>query len=323
MLISLHKQATTTPKIRAAIQASAEPAWMVAERYGISEQTVWKWRKRDSVHDRSHTAHRLQSTLTPAQEAVAVSLRRTLLLPLDDLLSVVREFLNPNVSRSGLDRCLRRHGVGNLRALKPKAPTPAHKPFKAYEPGYLHVDVKYLPQMADESRRRYLFVAIDRATRWVFVRIYPAKTAANARRFLRDLERAAPMRITRVLTDNGKEFTDRLFGLRKRAATGNHDFDRLCTDLGIEHRLAPPMRPQTNGMVERFNGRIEDVLQSHRFHSGEDLEQTIHRYVRLYNGQLPQSVLKGRTPIDALKAWQRQRTDLFKKRPYNHAGYDN
>jgi hypothetical protein len=41
--------------------------------------------------------------------------------------------------------------------------------------------------MADEASRRYLFVAIDRATRWVFVRIMPAKTAANARRFLRDL----------------------------------------------------------------------------------------------------------------------------------------
>ncbi|MBL3587617.1 IS481 family transposase, partial [Rhodovulum sulfidophilum] len=39
MLISLHKQATTTPRIRAAIQASTDPAWMVAERYGISEQT--------------------------------------------------------------------------------------------------------------------------------------------------------------------------------------------------------------------------------------------------------------------------------------------
>ena len=322
MLISLHKQATTTPRIRAAIQASDEPAWVLAERYGISEQTVWKWRNRDSTEDRSHTPHRLQTTLTPAQEAVAVALRRTLLLPLDDLLSVVREFLNPNVSRSGLDRCLRRHGVSRLQDLKPKAPKPAHKPFKAYEPGYLHIDVKYLPQMADEERRRYLFVAIDRATRWVFVRIYPAKTAANARRFLRDLDRAAPMKITRVLTDNGKEFTDRLFGLRKRAATGNHEFDRLCADLGIEHRLAPPMRPQTNGMVERFNGRIEDVLQSHRFRSGEDLEQTILRYVRLYNGQLPQSVLKGQTPIGALKDWHRQKPELFKKRPYNHAGFD-
>ena len=89
--------------------------------------------------------------------------------------------------------------------------------------------------MADEDRRRYLFVAIYRATRWVFVRIYPAKTAANARRFLRGLERAAPIKITRVLTDNGKAFTDRHFGLRKRAATGQHEFDLLCAELGIEH----------------------------------------------------------------------------------------
>ena len=76
-------------------------------------------------------------------------------------------------------------------------------------------------------------------------------------------------------------------------------------------------------MVERFNGRIEDVLQSHHFRSGEDLEQTILRYVRLYNGQLPQSVLNGRTPIDALKHWHRQKPELFKKRSYNHAGCDN
>jgi transposase InsO family protein len=244
-------------------------------------------------------------------------------LPLDDLLAVVREFLNPHVSRSGLDRCLRRHGVGSLRDLKPRAAKPKHSAFKAYEPGYLHIDVKYLPQMADETRRRYLFVAIDRATRWVFVRVYPAKTAANARRFLRDLERACPIRIRTILTDNGKEFTDRLFGLRKRAATGDHDFDRLCAELGIEHRLAPPMHPQTNGMVERFNGRIEDVLQGHRFQSGEELEQTILRYVRLYNGQLPQSALKGRAPIDALKEWHRRKPELFRKRPYNHAGCDS
>jgi len=160
MLISLHKQATTTPRIRAAIQASTEPAWVLAERYGTTEQTIWKWRKRDSVQDRSHTPHCLQTTLTRAQEAIAVSLRQSLLLPLDDLLAVVREFLNPNASRSGLDRCLRRHGMSNLRDLKGKAPRPTHKPFKAYEPGFLHVDVKYLPQMADEDRHRYLFVAI-------------------------------------------------------------------------------------------------------------------------------------------------------------------
>mgnify|MGYP002635109439 CR=1 FL=1 len=51
--------------------------------------------------------------------------------------------------------------------------------------------------------------------------IYNNKTAANARRFLRDLERACPIRIRTILTDNGKEFTDRLFGLRKRIPTAS------------------------------------------------------------------------------------------------------
>ncbi len=117
--------------------------------------------------------------------------------------------------------------------------------------------------MADESRRRYLFVAIDRASHWVFIRISDSKTATNARRFLRDLERACPMWIRTVLTDNGKAFSDRLFGVRKRAATGEHEFDRLCAALDIAYRLTPTKSPQTNGMVERFNGRIEEVLQSH------------------------------------------------------------
>ena len=121
MLIHLHSQATTTPKVRAAIQASDEVGTVLAERFGVTPQTIYKWRKRDTVEDRSHTPHRLQTTLTPAQEVVAVALRKALLISLDDLLAVVREFLNPHVSRSGLDRCLRRHGVGNLRDLKAKA----------------------------------------------------------------------------------------------------------------------------------------------------------------------------------------------------------
>ena len=68
---------------------------MLAARFGVTAQTIYKWRKRDSVEDRSHTPHRLQTTLTPAQEAAAVALRKTLLVSLDDLLAVVREFLNP------------------------------------------------------------------------------------------------------------------------------------------------------------------------------------------------------------------------------------
>jgi hypothetical protein len=251
-----------------------------------------------------------------------VHLRRSLLLPLDDLLAVTREFICPRVSRSGLDRCLRRHAVGNPNALKPSFPQPAHQAFKSYEPGYVHVDVKYLPQMQDESSRRYLFVAIDRATRWVFVQLKTHKTAASAQAFLRALNKACPIRITKVLTDNGKEFTDRLFASHARAPSGNHEFDQLCQELDIEHRLTQPWTPKTNGMVERFNGRIADVLKTHRFNGREDLEQTLLRYVALYNHQLPQSALKSKTAMQAMKEWYQTHPYLFHKRPYDRLGCD-
>ena len=211
MKLNLHKNARTTPAIRQELRESTQSERELARAYHLSRATVRKWRQRDSVHDGSHRPHRLHTTLTPAQELVVIELRRTLLLPLDDLLAVTREFLHPDVSRSGLDRCLRRHGVSNLQALIPppaagEAPT---KTFKDYEPGFVHVDIKYLPQMPDEDAHRYLFVAIDRASRWVYVEMLDAKTAANAAGFLQRLVDKAPFQVQKVLTDNGKEFTDR------------------------------------------------------------------------------------------------------------------
>ena len=110
-----------------------------------------------------------------AQEAVVAALRETFLLPLDDLLAVTCEFIHPEVSRSGLDRGLRRHGVPNLKTLMPweagaKMPV---KPVKAYDPGCVHVDVKYLPQMPDEDHRQYRFAAITAP---------PAGSTSNASR---------------------------------------------------------------------------------------------------------------------------------------------
>ena len=320
MMIKLHKNATTTPAVRAQIQQSSASEYELAAQYRISRTTVQRWKNRDSVEDRSHTPHRLQTTLNAGQEELVVYLRKQLRLPLDDLLSVVKEFIHPTMGRSSLHRLLVRRGVDQLPKPSPES-SPA-KPFKAYEPGYVHIDVKYLPQMADEPSRGYVFVAIDRATRWVFIAIKRRKTAAAARSFLSEVAKAAPFVIKTILTDNGKEFTDRLFGSRAKDASGEHEFDLLCESLDIEHRLTKPRTPRTNGMVERFNGRLEQVLQTHRFNSAEDLSKTLHRYVWLYNQHLPQKALNHETPLMALKRWQESHPHLFKKKVVNHPGPD-
>ena len=81
---------------------------MLSNRYGVSEGSIRRWKCRSVFTDASHTAQRLQTTLKPAQEAIVVELRKMLLLPFDDLLAVCREFICAHVSRSGMDRCLRR-----------------------------------------------------------------------------------------------------------------------------------------------------------------------------------------------------------------------
>jgi transposase InsO family protein len=107
-----------------------------------------------------------------------------------------------------------------------------------------------------------------------------------------------------------------------RKDTGEHAFDRLCAELGIEHRLTPPASPRTNGMVERFNARIEAVLQSHHVRSGEDLETTLHPTVRLTNQQLPQSALGSTSPLQAMKDLHKLKPQLFRKQRYYLPGCD-
>ena len=304
----IHSQARPTPRTRAEIKASSATLDQLAERYNVSRATVLKWKHRDSSEDLSHRPHKMHTTLSPMQEAIAVELRRLLFLPLDDLVAIVREFINPDVSRAGLDRRLRRHGVTSLRELQAQAQADSgvaeeerpFRTFKDYEPGFVHVDIKYLPRMPDEQSRSYLFVAIDRATRWVFMCIYPDQSEDSSVDFLSRLKRAAPMKIVKLLTDNGSQFTDRLRNTKRRAS-GIHKFDVRCKALDIEHRLCPPRHPQTNGRVERFNGRISEVLHQTRFASAAQLKATLMNYVKTYNHQIPQRALNHISRVQALK----------------------
>ena len=320
---ALHTQARTTHLIREEIRNSTLSQAELARLYNVTRQTIRKWQGRDSVEDRSHQPNTMYTTLTPEQELIVVELRKTLLLPTDDLLAVTREFINPAVSRAGLGRCLRRHGVSDLRDLvEQESGAPAtKKTFKDYEPGFVHIDIKYLPQMPDEAARRYLFVAIDRATRWVFIDIYADQSESSSVDFLAKVRNACPVKITKLLTDNGSQFTDR-FTAKSKAPSGQHVFDRLCKQFDIEHRLIPPRHPQTNGMVERFNGRIGDLVNQTRFGSAAELETTLRNYVKIYNHNIPQRALKHQTPIQALKEWHQQRPELFTKRVYNQTGLD-
>ena len=94
MNIRLHQNATTTPARRAYIQSSPLSVAALAAALSVSEDPMRRWQGRDTVADRSPTAHRWQTTLTPAQAAVGRARRETRWLPRDELLVVTREVIN-------------------------------------------------------------------------------------------------------------------------------------------------------------------------------------------------------------------------------------
>jgi transposase InsO family protein len=305
MHIRLHGNATTTPAIRKQIyEQRHRPTAVLQREFGLTYKTIKRWKASADGQDGSSRPKVLNTSFADWQEALIVELRKDLLLPLDDLLVLVREFLLPSCSRSALLRLLKRHGVNDVRALYPVTeeayPAKGKGQFPDYPVGYLHVDIKYLPKMQGEKAQSYLFVAIDRATRWVFAHIYSAKTAANAADFIAKLHTAFPATIHTILTDNGKEFTNRFTRAGERTPDGSHPFDTQCNTLMIKHKLTQPRTPQTNGMVERFNGRIADLLKKHRVEHAQELHHLILHYIQSYNNIIPQRKLNYKTPKQAL-----------------------
>jgi hypothetical protein len=124
MNIRRNRDARATSATRREFQASTLTTAALARRCCVCEETVAKWRKRGDVQDASHCPHRLQTTLTPAREAVVlVELRDMSLLALDDMLCMVKGLIDTEVSRFGMGRghsaAVHRYGVSRQAGLRP------------------------------------------------------------------------------------------------------------------------------------------------------------------------------------------------------------
>ena len=291
MELILHANATTTPRTRAYIQHSQAPVARLAVELGVSETTVRRWKVRDRVTDGSHTPKRLAISLSPLEEALVAELRTRLHLPLDDIAEVMRRCVNATLSRSAIYRCLKRQGL----ARRPAPVKPAFGTFEDAPVGFIHMDLKHLPDL--RRRKSYVFVAIDRASRFVHIDIVENRNAKTIAACLKRFLAAFPHTVHTILTDNGAEFTDR-FAVDKKdkpegKPSGEHPFDRICRATRIEHRLTKPFHPRTNGMVERFNRRLAEALRQHppagtnsgknRFVSHDERNAFLHRVVDAYN----------------------------------------
>ena len=104
-----------------------------------------------------------------------------------------------------MHRCLQRHGISRLPEIEgDKEPK---KRFKSYPIGFFHIDIA---EVHTEEGRLYLFVAIDRTSKFAFAQLHEKATRRVAGDFLRALIALVPYKVHTVLTDNGTHFTVRI-----------------------------------------------------------------------------------------------------------------
>ena len=291
-----HGSATTTYAVRAAIQRSQASLAALSQELGINPKTVAKWRKRTTVEDLKTVPRKPRSTVLPeCEEAMIVAFRRHTLLPLDDCLYALLPTI-PNLTRSALHRCLQRHGISRLPDIE--GDKPKRQRFKRYPIGYFHIDIA---EVHTAEGKLYMFVGIDRTSKFAVTQLVQKAGKMAAAQFLRDLIAAVPYRLHTVLTDNGIQFTNRSCD----TSSFEHIFDRVYREHAIEHRLTKVKHPWTNGQVERMNRTIKDATVK-RFHYDDHSQLRTHLadFMAAYNFARRLKTLGGLTPYEYIcKIW--------------------
>ena len=180
---------------------------------------------------------------------------------------------------------------------------PAKKKFKSYPIGYFHIDIA---EVQTAEGKLYLYVAIDRTSKFAFIHLVKKTGRTSASVFLEALIKAVPYRIHTVLTDNGVQFT-----FPPRYANGptatymTHMFDMRCRENGIEHRLTKIKHPWTNGQVERMNRTIKDAtVKRYHYESHQQFKSHLTDFVNAYNYGRRLKALKGLTSYEYIcKIW--------------------
>jgi transposase InsO family protein len=285
----------------------------VALEAGVSRQSLHAWVGRyrmgglAGLVDRSHRTVSCPHRASAEVEAVVCELRRA--HPKWGALRILHELMRapaamePLPSRSTVNRILVRHGLVIARARRRKRSDYV----RWQRPAAMQLwqlDIVYGPRLVDtttgELREARIVTGVDDHSRFcVIARVVERATGrAVCLAFSEALARYGPPE--EVLTDNGKQFTDR-FG-----RGGEVLFDKICRRNGIAHRLTQPSSPTTTGKIERFHQTLRrELLDDARpFTSLLEARAAVDEWVREYNAARPHQALETRAPVTPAERFQ-------------------
>jgi len=150
----------------------------------------------------------------------------------------------------------------------------------------------------------YLFVAIDRTSKFAVAQLVETADRRTAWEFLERVLEAVPYKIHTILTDNGIQFAEQPRN-RNTITSRPMRFDMICTANDIEHRLTKPNHPWTNGQVERMNRTIKDAtVKRYHYDDHAQLRSHLADFLAAYNFARRLKTLSGLTPYEYIcKIW--------------------
>jgi transposase InsO family protein len=285
----------------------------VAAEIGVSRQSVHSWMARyrkgglAGLADRSQRPRSSPNQASAQVEALVCELRRA--HPKWGAQRIVHELMRSPAppqrlpSRATVHRILVRHGlvVERLRRKKRSDYVRWQRPAAMQ---LWQLDIVYGPWLVDtgtgEVREARIVTGVDDHSRYcVIARVFERATGrAVCLAFSQALERFGGPE--EVLTDNGKQFTDR-FG-----QGGEVLFDKICRRNAIAHRLTKPRSPTTTGKIERFHQTLRrELLDDARpFTSLLQAQAALDDWVREYNAQRPHQALETHAPVTPAERFQ-------------------
>jgi len=170
--------------------------------------------------------------------------------------------------------------------------------------GFFHIDIA---EVQTTEGKLYVFVGIDRTSKFAFIQLVEQATHVTASAFLTALIAAVPYKIHTILADNGIQFRCApRYADRPTARSITHMFDMRCRENGIEHGFTKIIHPWTNGQVERMRRTIKDAtVKRYHYDDHGQLRAHLGNFVSASNFGRRPTTLKGLTPYQFIcKAWQ-------------------
>lgn len=302
--MNLHKNARTCPKSRALMVArvleDGRPVAVVAEEFGVSRRTVYKWVQRYceagevGLGDGSSKPGVLRHQLGQDWVQLIVELRTAYRM------TALRIANQLKLSRSTVAAVLQREGLSQLKKVAPAEPVVRYEHDGPGE--MLHLDIKKLGRFWRAGHRvtgdqatdsegagwEYVHVCVDDYSRFAYAEVLPDERKDSAVAFLkRAVKWFARFGITvrRVLTDNGSCYRSKLFQPR-------------CQAMGIRKKYTRPYRPQTNGKAERFiQTLLREWAYARIYITSNERKTVLPIYLTHYNYHRQHGSLNSNPPI--------------------------